>query len=162
MDKTEFKAFRALYGSGPAPTPAEVEKVQDERRKALRVGESEYNHQRRLHTWLRRLGVLHFAPANEGKRSEEEQRRLSAVGFSAGVCDLWVMEPRQPWHGLVLELKSENGRVSGAQQYWIDQLSARGYRALVSWSFEESVRIVEDYLALPLWGMNCKTSKVAE
>lgn len=151
MDKTEFKAFHALYGSGLPPTAAEVEKHRLERLVEARIGESEHRHQARLHTWLKRSGILHFAPANEGKRTESETRRLTAVGFTCGVPDIWVLEARQPWHALVLELKSEKGEVSGAQHYWLAELGQRGYRALVSRSFAESVNIVTDYLALPPW-----------
>lgn len=152
MNSIEMKALAALYGTGEAPTTAEVQQVQDEQRAALALGESEHRHQVRLHAWLKRGRILHFAPANEGKRSETETRRLTAVGFTAGVLDVWVMEPRRPWHGLILELKTNEGVVSGAQGYWLRELGARSYRAVVSRSFEESIRIVGDYLALPLWG----------
>lgn len=151
MDKTEFKAFHALYGSGVAPTEAEVAERNHERRRAVALGESEHRHQARLHTWLKRQRILHFAPANEGKRTDQETRRLTAVGFTCGVPDLWVLEARQPWHALVLELKSESGVMSGAQEYWLRELEARGYRALVSRSFEESIKIVTDYLGMPKW-----------
>lgn len=151
MHKTELKALAALYGSGEAPTQAEVDAVTAEEERKRAIEESEHQHQARLHVWLKRRGLLHFAPANEGKRSESETRRLSAVGFTCGVLDVWIMEPRRPYHGLILELKTDEGIVSGAQTYWLRELNGRAYKAVVSRSFEESIKVVEDYLVLPQW-----------
>jgi hypothetical protein len=149
MDKTEFKAFGALYGNGPAPTASEVSERRIELARAVALGESEHRHQARLHTWLKRQHILHFAPANEGKRTEKEQRALSVVGFTCGIPDIWILEARKPWHVLILELKTERGVISAAQDYWLRELNARQYKAVVSYSFEQSKQIVIDYLALP-------------
>lgn len=158
MHKTELKTLRAMYRGEEAPTADELAEYNSERVHLKIPGESEYQHQARLHSWLRKLGMLHFAPANEGKRTEAETRRLTAVGFTSGVLDVWILEPRQPYHGLILELKTERGMVSGAQEYWLRELSQRSYKAVVSWSFEESVKLVEDYLALSSWDLSCAST----
>lgn len=154
MHKTELKALAALYGAGDPPTAAEVETLKDEKAQVRVIGESEYRHQARLHFWLKKNQVLHFAPANEGKRSDSEIRRLTAVGFTCGVLDVWIMEPRKPYHGLILELKTEKGVISGAQAYWLKELNRRAFKAVVSYSFEESKKLVIDYLALPSWDVS--------
>lgn len=151
MDKIELKALAALYGAGEPPSNAEVEAVQVEKTQARAAQESEYQHQARLHYWLKKQQILHFAPANEGKRSESEMRRLTAVGFTCGVLDVWIMEPRRPYHGLILELKTVKGVISGAQSFWLRELNKRSYKAIVSYSFEESKKLVIDYLSLPFW-----------
>lgn len=154
MHKTELKMLGALYGTTEPPSAAEVEALQLEKAQARAIGESEHRHQARLHAWLKKNQILHFAPANEGKRPEEETRRLTAVGFTCGVLDMWIMEPRAPYHALVLELKTQKGTVSAAQQYWIEALTRRNYKALVSYSCEESFRIVNEYLNLPHWELS--------
>lgn len=151
VHKTELKALAALYGSSEPPSEAEIAIVRDEERQAHSIVESENRHQARLHAWLKKNHILHFAPANEGKRSDSEIRRLTAVGFTCGVLDIWIMEARKPYHGLIIELKSDGGVVSGAQKYWLESLNARAYKAVVSWSFEESIKAVTDYLTLSNW-----------
>lgn len=159
MDKTRLKCLGALYGKGEAPSTEEI-RLQVEQDKAERsLGESERNHQIRLHRWLTREGVPHFAPYNEGNLincaendKEKAGRAAKMMGMSPGVPDLVIPIARKPHHGLYIELKARpNGVVSGAQEWWLKTLVLQSYAAHVSWSFEESIKIVEDYLALPLW-----------
>lgn len=148
MDQTEFKCIAALYGSGQPPTDAEVNESLKAR--AVRLGESEYNHQRRLHTWLAKNRIIHFHPPNELVR-EETVRGQTAIGLSCGVPDIVIPIARKPHHGLYLELKSEKGVLSGAQEWWLQRLSEEGYKAVTSWSLEESQEIVIKYLNQPRW-----------
>jgi hypothetical protein len=63
-----------------------------------------------------------------------------------------ITRARKPHHGLYIELKARpHGRVSGAQEWWLKTLVFENYKAVVSWSFEESLQIVQDYLLLPAW-----------
>jgi hypothetical protein len=147
MRKASLKAWGALYGNGIAPTPAEVEEELQ-----ASIGElSEYQHQARLHSWLTKIGVVHFAPCNEGKRTEKEQRALSVVGFSCGIPDIIIPIARKPHYGLMIELKTSGGTLSGAQKWWLQKLSEEGYRAIVSRSLVDSQKIVVDYLNLTRW-----------
>lgn len=150
LTKEEIKAqlMASLYTYKEA-TPELIHQAQQSH--AARPDESEYNHQRRLHVWLKRQGVLHFHPPNELVRSEEEGRAQSLIGLYPGVPDIVIPLARKPHHGLYLELKRDSGIVSAAQAWWIEQLNLAGYLALVSFSFEQSVAIVSDYLKLPPW-----------
>lgn len=150
MDKTELKCLGALYGNLKTPSKEEIDQsILD---KARRSGESEYSHQRKLHYYLKSSDILHFAPMNEGKRSEREAEALKRLGLTPGVPDVWILIPRKPYHGLIIELKQEErGIVSGAQQWWLKELNRASYRAVVSWYLEQSIEIVQDYLSLPSW-----------
>ncbi len=152
MDKTQGSFLKALYGATGSVSAAELRAAQEAEALAVSIGESEYKHQLRLHAYLNKLQLLHFAPANEGKRSETDWRRLKAIGASPGVPDIWVLEPRKPYHGLIIELKREEGGVvSAAQEWWLESLNRRLYKAAVSWHFVQSVAILDEYLNLPKW-----------
>lgn len=156
MDKIQLQFLRSLYGDSQGPSVAEIEEAQRRRSES----ESEGSHQARLVAYLRKLGLPHFAPYNEGHMLacvDESQRmkvarRAKAMGMSAGMLDIAIQVARKPYHGLYIELKSKPyGRVSPAQEWWLKTLVEQDYKAVVSWSFEESLEIVTDYLALPQW-----------
>ena len=152
MDKVQGCLLAALYGADGAVTAEQLRLAREAQARDLSFGESEYDHQRRLHRYLRDSNLLHFAPANEGKRDEKDWARLKAIGASPGVPDVWILEPRKPHHGLIIELKREEGGVvSGAQQWWLESLNRRFYKACVSWNYEESISIIQAYLNLPRW-----------
>jgi hypothetical protein len=72
--------------------------------------------------------------------------------MSPGIFDIVVPVARRPHHSLYIELKAlPHGKLSGAQEWWLKTLLMQGMQAVVSWSFEESVQIITDYMALPVW-----------
>lgn len=98
-------------------------------------------------TYLDKRRVLWFHPPNEGKRSLTYAAKLKRSGVKAGVPDIWVLEPRSPYHGLVIELKRESGGVvSDAQAYWIMELGKRGYFARVCRGAADAIAVIEEYL----------------
>ena len=152
MDKTRLQCFGALYGGGSPPSTEEVTLQLQRERAEHAEGESERSHQMRLHRWLMKENILHFAPYNEGCQDEKAGRIAKMMGLSPGIPDLVFPIPRKPHHGLYLELKRQGrGVVGGAQEWWLKTLLAASYEARVSWSFDESVQIINDYLALPEW-----------
>lgn len=64
-------------------------------------------------------------------------------GIVKGVSDLILLIPRRDWHGLMIELKTEDGRQSLAQKEWQSLVEAHGYRY-------EIIRNLDDFRAL-LW-----------
>jgi len=95
-------------------------------------------------------GLLWTAIPNGGKRSAVTGAILKAEGVKAGFPDLFIAEPFEEWddkfllsinywkHGLFIELKNgKAGRVSPAQQAWIDALNVRRYRAVVCRDMDE-------------------------
>lgn len=171
MDKVQLQLLHALYGSGQGPTSDEIEKSLAAQRAERSQRESEGAHQVRFHFYLKSHHIPHFAPFNEGHLSmcaDEEQRermgrKASNMGMAVGICDFVIPIARRPYHGLYIELKARpHGKVSGAQQWWLETLVMQNYRALVSWSYEESVQILADYLALPAWPASLVESELEE
>lgn len=91
------------------------------------------------------LHLLHHIP-NEGKRSKATGGRLVAEGLRSGVPDLCLPVARGAYHGLYIELKALNGRVSKPQQAWLDALNAQGYRAEVCYGWDAAAKVIMEYM----------------
>lgn len=97
---------------------------------------------------------------NEGKRSLREGARQKALGLTRGVSDLLLAVPMQFYltledgtgatpiwrHGLWIEMKSGKGKLTKEQEEFLDLMATNGYRTAVARSFEEAVKIFEDYV----------------
>jgi len=76
-----------------------------------------------------------FHTANEGRRTSRYQAKLWALGLSAGVPDLIVVDPvcldGAIYPGAALEFKSAKGRTSAAQLRWLGYWQAAGFYSAV-------------------------------
>ena len=93
-----------------------------------------------------RIRLITFAVPNGGSRNCLEAKNLKAQGVTAGVPDLFMAVPYNGYHGLFIELKSKNGRLSDHQKIWVDNLNDRAYRAVVCYSLDEAMDAVTEYL----------------
>ena len=90
--------------------------------------------------------IIIAAIPNGGDRTASERVRLHSEGVLAGMPDLCVLEPKNGFHGLFLEMKTKAGVVSSKQSAVGLQLNAKGYLCLVSRSAPDAIKIIEDYL----------------
>ena len=95
---------------------------------------------------LRRL----FAIPNGGPRLRGEAGRKVAEGLRPGVPDLFLPVASGEWHGLFVEMKRLDGKVSKEQEDWIDYLRYAGYCAEVCYGAAEAIVRIEVYLNVPL------------
>jgi len=77
--------------------------------------------------------------------------RLKAEGFSPGFPDISVLVPKKSpdgfiFHGLFIEQKRPKGELSENQKDWLKRLNEAGYIAIVSFSAEETIKIIEDWI----------------
>lgn len=92
------------------------------------------------------LTLMYHIP-NGGKRSKAEAVRFKAQGVKAGVPDICLPVPRGKYHGLYIELKRvKGGRVSAAQEEYIDALRKQGYRVEVCFGMEQARDVIVEYL----------------
>ncbi len=92
---------------------------------------------------------LCFHIANGGKRTITEAKRFKAMGVKAGVPDLFLPVPRGKYHGLWIEMKrTQDGKISENQKWWIGALNSLGYLAQVAYGAEQAIRQLEEYLNL--------------
>lgn len=72
---------------------------------------------------------------------------MKRQGLSPGIPDLCIPIPREPYHGLYIELKRVSGGVvSDAQKDWIEFLTEVGYKAVVSKGAEQAMLVIGEYL----------------
>lgn len=95
-----------------------------------------------LHPELR---LLYHVP-NGGRRDAREARQLQLMGVKAGVPDLCLPVARGGRHGLYIELKTDSGRTSGAQDRWLEDLREQGYAACVCHGWADAARTLSLYL----------------
>ena len=83
---------------------------------------------------------------NGGDRSPQERVRLHSEGVLAGMPDLCVLEPKNGFYALFVEMKTKAGVVSAKQSAVGLQLNAKGYRSVVARSANEAIKTIEEYL----------------
>jgi hypothetical protein len=93
------------------------------------------------------LALLHAIP-NGGHRHKAVAARMKAEGVKRGVPDLYLPVPRGEHHGLYLEMKTRQGRLSREQRDWGEALQAQGYCFEVCRSWHEAARSLADYLEI--------------
>lgn len=88
-----------------------------------------------------------FHPANGGGRSKAEAGALKACGVRKGVPDflLPIKSTDSPFLGLVIELKSDIGRLSEEQRDWLQKFKEEGYLASVARTIDEFISLVETF-----------------
>lgn len=92
------------------------------------------------------LELMHHIP-NGGKRSKSEAVRFRAMGVKAGVCDIFLPVARGAWHGLYVEMKALDGRLSVVQEKYMTAVKAQGYCCRVCFGAEEAIEVISEYLS---------------
>lgn len=101
--------------------------------------------------------IFHFA--NEGKRHWKTGNNLKAMGMRKGAPDLVIcisvnlggkIEYMKSWSGLVIEMKSEKGKLTKEQKYCLEIWSEEGFFVKVCRSFEKAKDMIEVYLRMAL------------
>ena len=111
---------------------------------------TEHQEQCAVVDYLRLIGALFFAIPNYRpmKRQYGLYAHLLAEGFTPGVSDLFISEPRGGYHGCYLEMKTDDGEVTDAQFTWIRAAQEKGYAAYIAYGAEQGITICKSYLAL--------------
>lgn len=122
----------------------------------------ESSHQVALFHWAKLMERVYpelsrmFHVPNGGKRDRVTAARLKAEGVKAGVPDIVLPVPRGSYHGLWIELKSDDGKPSKDQREWLEYLNAEGYCALLCYGWQTAREEIELYLKLPKEDRNGK------
>lgn len=89
--------------------------------------------------------LFHFA--NERSSSPQHGRKLKRMGVQAGVADLFLAIPNKLFHGMWIELKSDNGKLSDAQQTFLAKMGMMDYSTYVTNSWESARDAILYYLS---------------
>ena len=108
----------------------------------------EYHIQTALIHWLRlvRPEVLFTIAPNGMKLPIGVAKKIKAMGYNKGCPDIMIFEAKKNYCGLFIELKTKTGKIQTEQKVWLDQLSRRGYKAIVCRSCEEAIVAINDYM----------------
>lgn len=91
------------------------------------------------------LALLHHIP-NGGKRDAITAAIMKREGVKAGVSDLFLPVARHGYHGLYIELKALDGKLSSNQKWWIEETAKQGYKSMTCWGWEEAKSEIVSYL----------------
>jgi hypothetical protein len=102
--------------------------------------------QKAVARYLDTIRVLWFHCPNEIKASPQYLKKRKLLGVKSGVPDVCILEPNKDYKGLFIELKVGYNKPSENQKKWIENLEKRGYKTLISYSLDEVIDVVNDYL----------------
>lgn len=87
------------------------------------------------------------AVPNAGKMNATIGKRMNREGRRKGYPDLQLLVPHAGYHGLIIEMKRQDGgEVSPEQMDWLEWLAQMGYKVAVCAGFEAAKQVVSDYL----------------
>ena len=109
---------------------------------------SEFLEQKNLFGWAENIPILKFMfhIPNGGLRSRKQGAFMKMLGAKPGVPDIFLPIPNENYHGLFIEMKYFNGRVSPAQKLYIDFLRSNDYQCSICYSCAEAIQTIEQYL----------------
>ncbi len=116
--------------------------------------ELERPHQVALIKWVRTVKDAHpvlkllYAVPNGGDRNLRVARKLKAEGVLSGVADLCLPAARRGYHGLYLEMKSEEGVATEEQKEFLRGVSGEGYCAVIAQGVDEAKATLGWYLSI--------------
>jgi len=90
--------------------------------------------------------VVIAAIPNGGSRTAQERVSMHAEGVLRGMPDLCVLRASEGFHGLFIEMKTQDGIVAAAQRDLARRLNREGYLCLVARSSDDAWALIEKYL----------------
>lgn len=112
----------------------------------------EHFEQRALIDWARimqsrfpALRLLYAVP-NGGLRKRGVAGKLKAEGAQSGVPDLVLPHAARGFHGLYLEMKATDGRLTDLQKEFLANVAKEGYCAAVAFGAEQGIDLLKWYI----------------
>ena len=90
------------------------------------------------------LNMLHCS-LNGVKLSGTQAKIAKGQGMLSGVPDLFLPVPRQSFHGLYIEMKSEKGCLTENQQWFLGNAESVGYKTVVCYGSKEAIAAIQAY-----------------
>ena len=110
---------------------------------------SEFDIQRDIFKWAsnyRELRLMYATASGLRLTKGLLWKALLSGIIKKGLPDIVLPKARKGYYGLYLELKTEKGRVSEDQSFFIQDLIDEGYLAIVAFGFDEAIRIIKGYV----------------
>ncbi len=103
-----------------------------------------------LYDWIvfNKIDDITFHVGNERQCSAQFGNIMKRKGVKAGVSDYFVMRPKNPYAGLIIELKIKPNKPTKEQLKFLETMNREGYLAVVRWSADEAIKTIQDYLMI--------------
>ena len=88
-----------------------------------------------------------FSIPNEGKRTDIQLFIMSKAGLTAGVPDVFCAIPNKYSHGLFIEFKYGDNKLTPAQKRMIPLLQAMDYQCNVCYSADQAIEVFKEYIS---------------
>ena len=106
---------------------------------------SEDAFQKSVAKYLNAINAFWFHCPNGGSRHALEAMKLKDMGVKAGIPDCLILDQRNGYSGLAIELKVGYNKPSEQQLAIFDKLVERNWMVVVSWSLDEVIDIIDNY-----------------
>jgi hypothetical protein len=117
---------------------------------ATKSAKSEHTEQSQFFGILRRLdhpaAQWAFAIPNGFLDTKSKRIRAWQEGMLSGVPDIFVPYPVRGFHGLFLEFKAQGGRVTKAQEDFLNYAHSVGYKAALVFGLREALEVFKEYI----------------
>ena len=90
------------------------------------------------------LNMLHCS-LNGVKLSGTQAKIAKGQGMLSGVPDLFLPVPKNGYHGLFIEMKSEKGRLTENQQWFLTNAESVGHKTVVCYGSKEAIAAIQAY-----------------
>lgn len=97
------------------------------------------------HEWPELSKDIHHI-ANERKCSDYQGKILQKMGVTPGFSDIFIAIPNNGFHGLLVELKTDKGKLTVLQSEFLYNKNQRGYFAIAVWGLESAQEVIKTYL----------------
>jgi hypothetical protein len=101
--------------------------------------------QKAVANYLDMIGAFWFHCPNGGSRNAIEAKKLKGMGVKSGVPDVLILDHRQGFNGLAIELKVGYNKPSEQQLDMLDKLVALNWMVVVCWSLDEAIAVIDWY-----------------
>lgn len=91
---------------------------------------------------------LHSATVGGVRLAMHTAKKMKEAGYSRGIPDLLIFEPRGMYVGLAIEVKTLKGRPSPEQRAWIRDLNSRGWRAEICKGYDSAAALIKEYFGI--------------
>ena len=85
---------------------------------------------------------------NGARLTPHRAARAKAEGMKAGIFDLFWPVPSGKWHGLYIEMKKPNGKLTDLQKEFLEFGERQGYCMRVAFDPQEAMKIIKQYYGL--------------
>ena len=106
------------------------------------------------------LKMMYHVP-NEGKRSAASGAEMVRGGLKKGVPDVILPVARQGYHGMVIEMKADKGKLTQDQKSWLRMFAKEEWKVMVCWGWDSAATAIAKYLGFDA-GIPGKMSKFEE